>query len=227
VYFGEFPRKNDSKVVGYAISGSKESLKRCASSTGFSFLDNFKSISLREKMLADYVASYTEKDITVCCDPTLLADMTLWKPLIKDSIVRHDYILTYYIRVNNKDRNVLDKKVDTIAKDNDLVVCDINAHHPLEIEDFISLIYHARFIVTDSFHGIVFSMLFHKCFNAVKLNDPHDDRYIDVLMRLGLKDFIIEDEFQPAIIQTDYAQIDEKLKQFREQSLDYLKESLK
>lgn len=60
------------------------------------------------------------------------------------------------------------------------------------VEKWLSLIYHADFVLTDSFHGTVFSILFHKPFIVFANEDRGKDRFTDLLTRMGLQERLIQ-----------------------------------
>ena len=83
--------------------------------------------------------------------------------------------------------------------------------------------------MTDSFHGMVFSILFHKQFLVFQNKKRGNARFASLLGRLGLLDHLIsEDEdinIQYNVI--DYKKVDEELKSLRDISLSFLIDALK
>ena len=99
------------------------------------------------------------------------------------------------------------------------------------ISEWLRTIAEARFVITQSFHGLVFSILHHRQFAVINLaKHSRQSRILDLLSALGLEDryFSSETEFiQSNIIfsRVDYASVDAKLNKMRNDSWNYLKEA--
>lgn len=226
IYLGQFKRNNKSTVLGYAISGTPASFDLLAEQTNFQFLSNFKAISIREKVLKDIIDSHVGGNIKQCIDPTLLTTKDLWSNIVNKKWSNKKYIVTYFIRKRNK--YIVDS-ANQLAERHGFEIVDIDVSryaHPITVEDFVSLIAYAQYVVTDSFHGIVFSMIFERPFQALKLNDAHDARYVDVLKRLGLSKLTITVDSVLKIPAIDYNAVNNEIKEFRQSSLNFLKNNL-
>jgi hypothetical protein len=70
VYMGYFKHQDRAKVIGYAISGTPASFIKCSEQFHFDFLDNFTSVSVREKRLESIIEGSIKEQIPVCLDPT-------------------------------------------------------------------------------------------------------------------------------------------------------------
>lgn len=97
------------------------------------------------------------------------------------------------------------------------------------ISDWLSTIAEARFVITQSFHGLVFSILHHRQFAVINLaKHGRQSRILDLLSALGLEEryFTSETEFlQSNIINNkiNYDSVDARLQKLRTESWDYLK----
>lgn len=106
--------------------------------------------------------------------------------------------------------------------------------HPTPIE-FIAYINHAKYIITDSFHGTIFAINFNKNFIALKRNNDTDknsenQRFYSLLQKLNLLDYFLGKNEQYDINKIkaiDYNLINLKLNLLREQSINFLNQSLK
>ena len=96
------------------------------------------------------------------------------------------------------------------------------------IPQWILHITHARLIVTASFHGIVFAILFHRPFIYTPLKGEHADsnsRVLDLLRNLGLQERILTDQYpieKYMSQQINWKKVDDKLNQLRLDSTSYL-----
>ena len=90
--------------------------------------------------------------------------------------------------------------------------------------EFLQLIHDASFVITSSFHGVAFSVNFSKQFIAVVKNSNHDSRLVNFLEILHLQDHILEyNSLQN--INVNLSSPDRlKINEYRQKSLNYLKQ---
>lgn len=228
IYLGKFQHKEGSRIIGYAISGTPDSLEKLGKETKFDFLSNFYSLSVREKTLSNIINKYTGKTVTQCIDPTLLTTKDLWSSLVEENIGKSNrkYLVTYFLR--RVDKSVY-YRINNYAKSIGYEVVDIDVSPyavPISVEKFVSTIANANYIVTDSFHGLVFSMIFERPFHAMTFNDAHDMRYVDILKRIGLDNVIVTPDFMPSIPLINYSIVYRNIETFRNSSLQFLNKYL-
>lgn len=97
------------------------------------------------------------------------------------------------------------------------------------VEQWLTSIASAKYVVTDSFHGTVFSILFHRQFVVVPGVKGRSTRLKSLLTVLGLEErYVTDQEKIASILQKgiDYTSVDKKLASLREQSKDFLAKSL-
>ena len=105
--------------------------------------------------------------------------------------------------------------------------------YPESVENWIKRIAGAKLVLTDSFHGTVISLLYHRQFVVYVANPNRITRIVSLLTQLGLSERIltsknkIEEFFQVACKQIDWVTIDEKLSRLRSDSLNLLKDALR
>lgn len=222
VYFGEFKIPATSNIQGYAISSNIQSLHTIGKEQLSKYARNFKRLSFREKAICDEVEKLTGCRGKVVLDPSLLLDFKDWDKLTTHNIVKKKYILTYFLHEESSDPE-FKKKVQQFAQRQGLELVDMFdiAFSPV---NFLNAIKHAECILAASFHAVAFSLLFQKTFYALKTNDGKDIRYIDLMDALGI-DRLIESDALPALCPTaiDYEKVNNKLKELRIDSLEYLK----
>ena len=227
VYWGDFEKKKSSKVVGYAISGTPKSFKKCADRFSFDFLKNFTSFSVRENKLKTIIEDTINKPVNVCLDPTLITEAHLWDGILNKNWANKKYILTYFLSLNKVMREELTQKTRILAQEKGYEVIDLDVDtKPINVEDFVSLIKFAQYVITDSFHGTAFSLIFNKSFHVLRLNKDHDARYADVLERLGMNNLLVSPEFTPEFPIIDYESVNKLYSDMKRASLEYLNISL-
>lgn len=211
-YFQEFNYlsfvPSDIKKYSYASSIGVNEINETAKLNYQRFLIDFEKISVREKEGAEILAKCLNKDITVVPDPTFLLSQYEWRNIASHQYCSPPYSLFYFIG-NNKDNW---EQAISMAKKNSkqplLFIKSLEAKYtprnlnlkcidnigPLE---FVSLISNASSIYTDSFHGIVFSIIFNKeffCFKRFtdKQNDSQNSRIYNLLQTFELTDRIVQ-----------------------------------
>lgn len=211
-----------SSIQGYAISSNIQSLHTIGKERLSKYIRNFKRLSFREKTICDEVEKLTGRRGKVVLDPSLLLDYNDWNKLTTHNIVNKKYILTYFLHEESSDPE-FKKKVQLFAQRKGLELVDMFdiAFSPV---NFLNAIKHAECILATSFHAVAFSILFQKTFYALKTNDGKDIRYINLMGALGINRLTDSNALStlcPTAI--DYEMVNNKLKELRIDSLEYLK----
>ena len=108
---------------------------------------------------------------------------------------------------------------------------DVDFIYDADPVDFLNLIYNAKEVITDSYHGTILSINFNKEIYSFCRNGGADFRKTDILFRLGMEnrilkninDFFIEDRKEKSL---DYDKINKNLDKLRNESKDYLIKSI-
>lgn len=170
-YFLEF---FDGKKSSYAASFGTSNIPDDKKALFEKGLNNFDYISVRENAGAKIVRNLTGKNVEVVIDPTMLLQKSEWQLVEKRSIYRSKkpYILKYFLGVQSES---IIQQVEDVARKLDCDIYDIseNIENKFYISgprEFIDLIDHAQAIYTDSFHAMVFSVLFNKPYAVFERN---------------------------------------------------------
>lgn len=204
MYFGNFAKKSDAKTIAYAASLGKERLEPEDGKHIGALLDkNFDFVSVRENSSIPFLKEYSEKDILAMPDPTLLCNCSVWEKLTCNPGVAEPFVLFHTTETN--------EEMLGFAKG----LCEkhglkfINARElAIGPSGFLWLVEHAEYVVTNSFHCLVYSILFHKCF-FIFSHSNKNARLKDLLENTGLTDRIAEhftDEI--ALQEPDWAKVD-------------------
>lgn len=199
-------------------------------------IKNMDFISVREKSFLDFISQEHGIDAALCCDPTILCDKKCFYNISDYRLSKHKYIFIFLM----EDKPEIVAFANELAKRNGNKV--INNKTSFEFfahskpTDFLSWIRHAEVILTDSFHGTVFSVIFKKQF----LSDKYDgkkhvkSRVNDLLIEFGLEECFQDISFENRnqledIISTpiDYEKIERNVKHFSTKSEQWLLEALK
>ncbi len=208
-----------------------------------SLLKDFKHLSVREKQGAAIIKELTGRDAKIVLDPTLLLTAEEWDAFADISStqkLKRPYIFCYYLGKPSKYK----KTVKAAAKKWNMPVYEIPtvrdrggyAKFPFEVgpSEFVSLIKNASFVFTDSFHGMVFSIIYKipfAVFERFEKNDPRNQnsRIYSIIELLGLQNRmvnVVERERIYNMSEMDYTDPYLSLAKLKEQSLEYLKNSL-
>lgn len=189
------------------------------------------TVGIREQKLANYVQQLTGKAYPVVLDPTLLAGRGFLDAIDIPQPNADEYILLYQISGNpESDISVrsLEKRFGCRAYT--MTVPRLDDHYGRRgtagPEEFLSLLKGAKFIVTNSFHGIALSMLMHKQFFVYE-NGGVMSRIDSLLDLVGLQDRKVKMTADIDLdFHVDYEAVDARLESARRASLAFLKEAL-
>ena len=195
------------------------------------WLCDFKAISVRENAGFDIVKNLTGKEAEVLVDPTLLIQKENWINISKESKNKPSkgYILTYFL--GNK-TDLISDKINEIAKKKDLEIVNLASikdekFYTSDPAEFLDFIKSAEIFFTDSFHGVVFSILFCKPFIVLKrgaMNSRIDTllNKFDLVTRKWENIKVDEDIFK-----VDFSHVESILENERKKAITYLRKALK
>lgn len=239
IYF--LPIKHLNKKVSYAPS--LNDIKKLPEKY-IDLISDFDSVSVREQSGKATLNDCLLKDVFVAIDPTLLIDIQYYEKFDLKDIVKKDYIFLYTIKYSEDVISVskaLSEKYNLCVY---TMINDIRVHYVLEMKKnkiryrkscndpvaFLRYIKNASYVVTDSFHGTAFSVIFEKEFWAVNIKKDgkyYDDERISTLLeKLNLKDRFITADNQNFNNKIDYDTVGKLKKEYVEESLDWLKNAI-
>lgn len=230
VYLGQFPAAQGKRLIVYAASaGSSENLASCESELQM-FIPRFHAVSAREMSLSNHLHSIVGNHIPVVIDPVLLAGRDVYGQLSSRKKKRKPYLLSFQLLYDEKQSQIAGNIAQEIGLDFiELASYESFKHKPLATEspeDFLSLFQEASYIVTSSFHGTVFAILFEKDFNTISLNEKQSERMSNLLSSLGLSDRLVFNGQKPVTENIDYASVNTKLSALRIASQAFIKNAL-
>lgn len=180
-----------------------------------SLLGRFDFISVREKTGLDILEDTGICNAQMVPDPTLLLDTVDYKSFILDNAQNEKYIYVYML--HGKDADAL-PLINAAQRNNKIVYCG-----NCGIEKWLTDIYYAEEVITNSFHGVVFSILFKKIFHAVLIKDSGmNDRIVTLLNALGLEDRIYNGRYNTDNI--DWDKVNVRLEPYRKIGYNFLEE---
>ena len=189
---------------------------------------SFDAISVRECSGIDLCKKYLKVDAIEVLDPTLLLErdqyMTLCESILKPN---KKFLAAYMLDMTDSKRLFIEKMADDKNLELDLFTAGDNL--TLTVEQWLSNFRDSDYVITDSFHGTVFSIIFRKPFISIINRKRGCDRFTSLLSKFNLikRLFDIEEDrgFEDYVI--DWTHIDSIMSQEKKNSLRFLSESLK
>ena len=234
------------RKIAYATSFGVSALPKKQAGLAKEFLPKLDSIMVREESGKKLVKKLIGKEVPVVCDPTLLFSAEDWAEVLPSSKrIQEPYILCYFLG-NNPEQREWAKK---LAKETNLKLAQLPnldeyiktdegfADYPLyDVSplDFVAMIRDAEFVLTDSFHCTVFSILHQKKFFSFRRysNDSAvstNGRLYSLLSSFGLSDRMLTSEESVTEYQDkeiDYSQVLSRLERMRAESIGLLKKAV-
>lgn len=203
-------------------------------------LSDYRRYSVREQSGVDMVRELVDADVNVHCDPTLLLPAEEWEKIASPPR-KERYILIYHVL---KPDYLLEKAAELSRKTGLKVVLFTPyfaypaikgaplrryGYEPVmdsSPQDFVSLFRNAEYVLTNSFHGTVFSVLFHKNFwSQTKLVEGKlNTRSINLLEKLGINGRELTREAPLLDTPVDWQKAEEALAQMRVEAREYLQQ---
>ena len=129
---------------------------------------------------------------------------------------------------NNENKEIICKQVVESLKLKVLPVLHKSSEPMLSIEDWLTTIYNSQFIITDSFHGTVFSILFNRPFIVVANKERGLDRFKSLLNMFDLNDRICDGTNVYDIInkEIDWRRVNSLIEEFKKESYKFINDAL-
>lgn len=237
-YFLRFVCKKGVKRIAYAASFGTSSpiytlqqIVNCGK-----YISLFDSISLREESGLSVINKMGWK--IHCCpsivlDPTMLLDKEHYESVLNSNSDACNNIFCYVLDGNQINKAIIEYAVNLLNLKSYYVIDtehwkDNNYIMP-SIEDWLIGIRNSSFVITDSFHGTVFSIIFNKPFVVYANNVRGKDRFVTLLKYFSLDSRIVDNLSDVKTIvkdKIDWTIVNEKLKVLREYSISFLESSL-
>lgn len=195
-------------------------------------LKHFKNISVREQSTKQILNTVNGIQSKLVCDPTMLLDKSEWDKIIPRIDLRKKYILVYSINPNIK----LMSRAYEIAQKTGFEIRYISmnisdyykiknvvfAYNPTPME-FLLLIKNSEYVLTNSFHGTVFSILFNKEFEVeVDYGTYKNNRIQELLQNVDLENRVIKESKGFSQSDIEWEKVKLKVKDMQLKSIDFL-----
>lgn len=144
---------------------------------------------------------------------------------------KENYILVYAYDSTMNDRKTV-KQIKKIAQKENIRIISCGYYHkwcdeciPASPMEFVEMFLHAKYIVTDTFHGTVFSLIFHKNFASIIRKNGFKVKHL--LDSVNLENRIVKTEVRDVLKnKPNYTYFDKWIEKEREKSRNFIKENI-
>lgn len=229
-YFFDFCIDNKKKI-SYAASFGVNELDHAYSKKVRNELIKFKSISVREERGVEIVKNMVGNKCKLVLDPTMLLTKEVWQSKEKAvSGLPSKYIVKFIFNYDKK----VEQYISELSKKTGLPIITIGGTivskfksdrftGPIGPDEWLYVLDHADYIVTDSFHGAAFSIIFNKQL-FVSLASATNSRLKTLMKTFDLENNIIQNNY--SINEIDYRDVEKIMNVKRNNSLDFLRNSI-
>lgn len=228
--------------ISYAASIGLNSIPNDLVESYKKYIGRLNHISVRENKGKEILKTQCGIDATVVIDPTLLLPKEEWDMLKKPSKIKGKYIFCYFLKKDHQYKDLVREfakekgyAIHGVSDNSDdaswMHLYDFRSVGPCE---FIGLIEGSEGIFTDSYHGTIFSMIYHKPFTLFERFNSSDkicqnSRIEQLKKYFGIDENVVRvDSLNTVKLNpVDYEAFEKSLALLREHSMSFLKNALK
>lgn len=230
MYLADFPfDKNSRRYVADAVSLEPDLVDSTLKEELSCAIARFDALSAREIDMVGWLDSLTTKKFVHIQDPVFHIDPHRWYQFASPVSRRRPYLLVYRMAKQDK----IDPFISHLAEDLHIDIVEVQSSpeatklfsygQTVSVEDFLGLIANAAFVITSSFHGTAFSLIFRRQFYYFTFGNNKDLRVKSLLESLDLTDRMLEPGASVAETgNIDYDEVDAKISILRKASAEFV-----
>ena len=244
-YFLSFTKAINVKRIAYAASFGTDDLNEYSKmdmKIASESIKLFDAVSVREKSGVHLCRDYFKMDAVHVLDPTMLLSKDDYLKLIEeeDKPCSENILLTYVLDRTQEKNDIIQRVGEALhltSCENGAVkyfsnVVESNVSECIypSVSRWVAGFRDAQFVVTDSFHGTVFSIIFNKPFVAILNSKRGSSRFISLLSVLGLENRLISttnDLLEEHLKPIDYTEVNKILNDWRYLSISFMERHFK
>lgn len=231
-YFANFPVMR-GRSVSYAASFGDVDWTTAERALLQERLSNFKALGIREGGADfDWVKANVDAPVSRVLDPTLLLTGADYTPIVGELQMNEPYVLLYSRRYNPAMEAYADRVAERIGcKVVDISLRATNAErghvmrYDAGVEEFLALCRDARYVVTNSFHGLIFAAQMHTPFSVFS-REQADAKISQLLAWIGLEGRAMVDGTEDVPLEMGFEDMEARLASLRDESFSYLREAI-
>lgn len=234
--------KDNSRKYAFSASTATVLFQPSEIKVLMKYLSQYQAISVREHHTANRLEEISGKKVFTTCDPTLLLDEDQWLNYVDKTALKPcaNYIFVYVL---SYEINPYPYLIDLISEIRNTYKLPIIAMGDVDIlkshfdiktitnaspSDFLNLIRNANLVITSSYHGTIFSLIFKRPFiSLIQKNISNDSRAYSLLNRIGAHNHLVEIgsriEVKNLLNEADYSTA---IASFRKESINYINEHI-
>lgn len=230
--------------ISYATSLGVSSYPNYAKKAAGDFWKQIDFLSVREQQGKEIIQSIVDVPVEVVADPTYLLTREEWLELIpQEKVVEDGYVLCYFLGDSEPIKEYARKFADSKGLRLVSILSDEcnsdDSRFADEMligkspEEFVNLIRNAEYILTDSFHGLAFSVINQKQFlifyrRRTDVKESRNSRIDNIVRSWDIEDRLIRDPEKQVLPNNDidYRAVSEKVEALRAKSLAFLDKAL-
>lgn len=231
-YYANYPCMKNGYSVAYAASFGDSHFTEETYAVLNERLQNFKAIGLRENDMLSYVQQHVSMPAARVVDPTLLLTSEDYDTLAAPRLESEKYLLLYARRYNP----AMEAYAEKMASEHNWKIVEISLRatnrekghrmfYEAGVEEFLSLVKHAEYVVTNSFHGMIFAVQYCRPFSIFS-REQCDTKIQELLDLFGLQKHAMRtgnEEIPPTIA---YVEVHNRIAEAQKSSSEFLKHEL-
>lgn len=218
------------KRVAYAPSFGREYIPNYNKKIITKYIEEMKAISIRETTGKRIIFDLTGKNVPTMPDPTMLLKKDEWIKLLNLKEKNNQkYVFAYFL---NEPSDTAKKMLKKISSNHKILYFNSTNDYGTSVTggpvEFLEYLLGSEMVITDSFHGVAFSINFHKQFYVFDRNyvtENQSTRIQSLLEMFNLKDKFNSSE-EITITADMFKHIDNKMLEEKEKAIKYLKDNL-
>ena len=206
----DFVNDKSVKRIAYAASFgvgeweyTKEQETICSELIG-----QFDAVSVREQSGVELCEEHLGVSAQCVLDPTMLLDREVYEDLCASIPKEDESILVYMVDYSEAIKQQAEKLSQSTGLPIKIIEADKGVTENDSVAKWLAAFRDAKYIITDSFHGTVFSIIFEKNFVAIGNERRGYDRFVSLLGAFNLVDFLIRENSTNAIMEKVSLDID-------------------
>ena len=227
----------NTKSIGYAVSLGEAGYTDLLPYTDF--IKAFDIVSVREESAASIIKKLYDGNVLMAMDPTFLLSHSHWMELSANT--KHNdkrYSIAFFLNKEKYEQNLASAKAFSDKNGLEMILLDMRVSKTsirykgvisVGPQEFLQYIAGASCVITDSFHGTVFSILLNRPFYSIN-NNPNstDTRRSELLARFSLGKYYIPitDLSKSTIEDYNCEKVNKALEEIRNNSIELIKKML-
>lgn len=232
IFWGKIKQNKPFRLISYAASAGNTKYNSIEQDEIIEYLKGFDAIGIRELDTVNEFSNFSGLDIKHVFDPTFLIEEEEYLDITSPPLIDDRYVLVYqvvdsaYSEVFAKQiANQIGARVVFLRSSIKSKIVKNNSYDDLGPKEYLSLIKNASCVITTSFHGTAFSLIFRKSFYLMNINS-HNLRPLSLLKSLGLEERVVIGNERVSFKEIDYNSVNNKINEWRDKSRMFLNENV-